>query len=456
MTGRLKSQWKKLLPDAILPDHHHHHQQQQQQQQQEQQQSQQQLEQQQSSSVQDSSSSSGSSSSASTSANSPVTAISSGSDSILSGTGSTLKATKEKLKNIALPSNFRKLRKKFLRYKKEGTDIKEDNTEFEKVAVQQRPARSKKKKQSMLKWKEGAKPIPIEADDSKGKRKPKKKKRQERKKKKLKLSKSLSSELITENEKEQKTMEKEEAETEIEGEEQPFTDSKEEESEFESAFDTIDRKKKEVPSIPAASGNLDTSVGSKTPPGPAQVPSQIPQESTLAYSTVKGSAEFIVPFVNSNQEPVPFATEEATDTRNVSSSSGSQKSDTPSTAPEFDMCDAEPIILSKPACQVLEIIVNKQFFKNAAGSEKENDLIRRYFAGKIPPEHEKDAQRTLEKAVDLAVTRVKSSGINKYLYNFLNNRVMAISLIIDAMKYRKKEFLPEFWNYNRMNKKEPS
>lgn len=120
------------------------------------------------------------------------------------------------------------------------------------------------------------------------------------------------------------------------------------------------------------------------------------------------------------------------------------------------MFDAEPVILSTPACQVLGIIMNKHFFKNAAPSEAGNDLIRMYFAGKIPPGREKDAQETLEKAVGLAVTRVKSCGLSEDLYNFLNNnRAMAISLIIDAMKYRKKEFLPEFWTYDRMSKKEP-
>lgn len=131
-------------------------------------------------------------------------------------------------------------------------------------------------------------------------------------------------------------------------------------------------------------------------------------------------------------------------------------SDTSATTSEFDMFEAEPIILSTPACKLLTIIMNKQFFKNAAASETENDLIRMYFAKKLPPGRERDAQKTLEKAINIAITRAKSSGLSEDLHSFLNmNRAMAISLIIDAMKYRKKEFLPQFWIYDPMSKKEP-
>uniref|UniRef100_A0A0R3RKI9 DUF4806 domain-containing protein n=1 Tax=Elaeophora elaphi TaxID=1147741 RepID=A0A0R3RKI9_9BILA len=427
MAGRLKSQWKKLLPDTVSSD-------QQQQQQQDW--------------TQDSSTSSSSSTtSASPSASSLVTVMAStpGSDSF------GLKATKEKLKNIGLPSNFRKLRKKFLRHKKEGIGSKEENTEFEKVAVQQRPAKSKKKKQNVLKWKEGVKPSPVSVGESKEKKKyqPKKKKRLERKKKKLKLVKSFTAEPITETEKEQKTIEKEEVETEVDTEEQAFTEAKEEDSEFESM---IDRKKKEIPSTSSVGGTSDTSVSSKTPSESSLVPPQIPQEPTPVHPTIKDSEESIAP----SQESAPLAKAGAASTSSMSSTSALQKSDTSSTTLGFDMFDSEPIILSTPACQVLGIIMNKQFFKNAAASETENELIRLYFAGKIPPGREKDAQRTLEKAVSLAVTRVKSSGLSDDLYNFLNNnRLMAISLMIDAMKYRKKDFLPEFWTYDRMNKREP-
>ncbi|VBB31421.1 unnamed protein product, partial [Acanthocheilonema viteae] len=281
--------------------------------------------------------------------------------------------------------------------------------------------------------------------------------------KKLKLTKLLTAEPITETEKEQKTVEKEskitekeEGETEMDAEEQTFTEAKEEESEFESTPDATDRRKKETPSTADTSDTSDTSIGSKTPSESSPAPSQTSQEFTPIYPTIKNSEELIPPLTSSNQEPAPLVTAEAANTSNVSSSSRSQKIDS-STIMGFDMMfDDEPIILSTPACQVLGIIMNQQFFKNAAASETENDLIRMYFAGKIPPGREKDAQKALEKAVNLAVTRVKSSGLSKDLYSFLNNnRVMAISLIIDAMKYRQKEFLPEFWTYNRMSKKEP-
>ncbi|EFO13356.2 hypothetical protein LOAG_15173 [Loa loa] len=144
---------EKLLVDTISSD---------------QQQQQQQQQQEQSSSIRDSSSgssSSGASSNISTPSNSPVTAIANttGSDSF------GLKTTKEKLKIIGLPSNFRKLRMKFSRHRKEAIGTKEENTQFEKVAVQQRPARSKKKKQNVLKWKEGAKPGSVSAEESKEK-----------------------------------------------------------------------------------------------------------------------------------------------------------------------------------------------------------------------------------------------------------------------------------------------
>ncbi|VDK80943.1 unnamed protein product [Litomosoides sigmodontis] len=526
MAGRLKNQWKKLLPDAILPDHHHHHhhhhhhQQQQQQQQQQYEQHQQPS----SPSMQNSSSSSSSSSGgggggssrgsgnstssfASTPANSPAPATASGS-------GLDLKAGREKMRSTGLPSNFRKLRLKFSRYKKEGSGVKEENTEFEKVAVQQRPAKSKKKKQSMLKWKEGVKPIPTTVDGSKQKKKyrPKKKRRRE-KKRKLKLSSETVKEQRSEIEKEQKTetereqkseiekeqktetekerktetekerkiesekeqkttekelktMEKEEAEAEIDAEEQTLTEAREEESEFESTtFDANDMKKKETTSTSGTSGTSDASVGSKTCQESSVVQPQISQEPTLTnqmqqesipvYPTIKNSEEFIAPLMSSSQEPASSFTAEVASMNTISSKDGS-KSDSPSTITEADMMfDTEPIILSTPACQVLGIIMKKQLFKNAAASETENDLIRMYFAGKIPTERQKSAQQILERAVSLAVTRVKSSGLNQDLYNFLNNnRVMAISLIIDAMKYRKKEFLPEFWIYDPMNKKE--
>lgn len=124
MASRLKNPWKKFLADATSSDHQQ--QQQQQEQQQQQQQQEQQQQQQQQSSIPDSSSSS-SSSATSSGANVPANSPLTGSDSF------GLKTTKEKLKIIGLPSNFRKLRMKFLRHKKEATGSKEENTQFEKV-----------------------------------------------------------------------------------------------------------------------------------------------------------------------------------------------------------------------------------------------------------------------------------------------------------------------------------
>ncbi|KAM3721940.1 Elongation factor P-like protein [Dirofilaria immitis] len=181
----------------------------------------------------------------------------------------------------------------------------------------------------------------------------------------------------------------------------------------------------------------------------AEIISTIPSDLSLTSSqdleptsTIKGSQEYITPIITSNQASAYLFAETA--------DTSSYKSDESSITSEYDMMfDTEPVILSTPACQVLNIIRKKQLFKNTTATESENDLIRMYFAGKIPREREKDAQQTLEKAVGLAVTRVKSSGLTEGLYNFLNNnREMAVSLIIDAMKYRKKEFLPEFWNYD--------
>lgn len=226
-------------------------------------------------------------------------------------------------------------------------------------------------------------------------------------------------------------------------------------------------KKKETPLTAGISGTSDTSVGSKiSQESPVVQPQisqqststhQIQQESTPTYPTMKNSEEFIAPLTSANQGPAPLFTAETASVNNTASKNGSKRSDSPSTATEADMMfDSEPIILSTPACQVLGIIMKKQLFKNAAASETENNLIRMYFAGKIPHERQKGAQKVLEKAVGLAVTRVKSSGLSQDLYNFLNNnRVMAISLIIDAMKHRKKEFLPEFWIYDPTSKKEP-
>ncbi|VDO14094.1 unnamed protein product, partial [Brugia timori] len=252
-----------------------------------------------------------------------------------------------------------------------------------------------------MKWKEGTKPNSVSSEEGKEKRKhrPKKMKRQE-KKKKLKLSKSLTAVSPTEIEKEQKTteketktVEKEDTDTEMDTEEQTVTEVKDEESEYEATFDRIDRKKKEVTSVPSGASSM--SVGSKTPSESSLVPSQFIQQST---PTIKGSQEYIVPLISSNQESAYLVAAEVAGTSNISSS-GSHKADS---CPD-DMFDAEPVILSTPACQVLGIIMNKELFKNAAASETENELIRLYFAGKIPPGREKDAQQTLEKAVSLAV-----------------------------------------------------
>ncbi|EJW82366.1 hypothetical protein WUBG_06723, partial [Wuchereria bancrofti] len=294
-----------------------------------------------------------------------------------------------------------------------------------KVAVQQRPARSKKKKQNVLKWKEGTKPNSVSSEEGKEKRKyrPKKTKPQE-KKKKLKLSKPLTAVSPTETEKEQKTteketktVEKEETDTEMDIEEQTVTEAKDEESEFEATFDRIDRKKKEVTSVSSSSS---TSVGSKTPSESSLIPPQFIQQST---PTIKGSQEYIVPLISSNQESAYLVAAEVAGTSNISGN-GSHKGDS---CPSDMMFDAESVILSTPACQVLGIIMNKQLFKNAAASETENELIRLYFAGKIPPGREKDAQETLEKALD--------------------DRRDEIS---------KKEFVPEFWTYDQTNKKQSS
>ncbi|EFO19282.1 hypothetical protein LOAG_09214 [Loa loa] len=267
-------------------------------------------------------------------------------------------------------------------------------------------------------------------------------------------------------------------------EELTATENKDEESELEATVDRSDRKKKEIQSaVPCASGTKEiaapcasgtkeiaapcasgtkeiaapcasgTSVSSKTPLELSLIPPQFTQNST---SRTKGSQEYIVPLISLSPERTLLVAADVAGVSNVSSS-GSHKSDSGSSVtPEFDMFDDEPVILSTPACQVLGIIMNKQFFKNSAASETENNLIRMYFAEKIPPEREKDAREALEKAVSLAVTRVKSSGLSEDLYSFLNNnRAMAISLMIDAMKYRKKEFVPEFWIYDRTNKNEP-
>lgn len=121
--------------------------------------------------------------------------------------------------------------------------------------------------------------------------------------------------------------------------------------------------------------------------------------------------------------------------------------------PSVMLDDDEPIILSAPACQVLEIIRLNGLFSTTAGTEQDNELIRSFFAGKAR-DRECDAYRAIEKAVDLAVTRVKSMELTSNLYNFLTfNRDNAISLMIDAMKYRKKDFLPDFWDLDRMPKK---
>uniref|UniRef100_A0A915PZ13 Uncharacterized protein n=1 Tax=Setaria digitata TaxID=48799 RepID=A0A915PZ13_9BILA len=475
MINRIKSPWKKIFSDTALTD----------------QQQQQQSAIHDSGSVSPCTSSGGSSSTSSSSISVAIattsastsgishtttaTAITSGSDS------SNLKTTKEKTKIISVSSNFRKLRKKLLRNKKETADGKEENTEFEKVAVRQRPARSKKKSKSALKWKEGMKPVdrPSSAEENKEKKKyrPKKKKRKIKKQKKLKSSKSftstldeklIASEAESETEKEPKQGEKDlkmterdETETETEADELPNTEAKDDEfepesarNETENAAKTADKKKKE----PRSSG---TSMPPARSPKSPDLPLSIIHETGPSSACLKESEEYITPLISTpNHKPTFLVAAEtaASCTSCTASSSISHKSNNGSTtASEYEMMlDLEPIILSTPACQVLGIIMKKQLFKNAAPTEAENDLIRMYFAGKIPPGRAKDAQETLEKAVDLAVTRVKSSGISEDLYQFLNNnRLMAISLMIDAMKYRKEEFLPEFWNYDRKNKKEP-
>ncbi|VDO49994.1 unnamed protein product [Onchocerca flexuosa] len=187
--------------------------------------------------------------------------------------------------------------------------------------------------------------------------------------------------------------------------------------------------KKEIPSTTDADNITPPVISSYLLPTSSQ---------NVEKTIIKGSEEYITPIITSNYIPVVCVAAETAGT----SSNGSRRDGISITSD----IDAEEVILSTPACQVLEIIIKKQLFKNAA-TESENDLIRMYFAGKIPPGRGKEAQEILERAVRLAVTRVKTSGLTEELYSFLNNnREMAISLMIDAMKYRKKEFLPEFWS----------
>ncbi|VDK67189.1 unnamed protein product [Gongylonema pulchrum] len=117
--------------------------------------------------------------------------------------------------------------------------------------------------------------------------------------------------------------------------------------------------------------------------------------------------------------------------------------------------DDEPVIVSGPACQALEIIRAKGLLNSGAKTERENEIIRLYFAGKGAREQEQEAHHAIEKAIDLAVTRAKSeAGITGSLYDFLTyNRSNAIALMIDAMKYRKKDFLPDVWDIDRTPKK---
>lgn len=212
-----------------------------------------------------------------------------------------------------------------------------------------------------------------------------------------------------------------------------------------SIFLRNDRKKTEITGI---STNNSTTIGTKISPPPPPASSPVPPVSH--ESANKGSQEYIPPFISSinsvYMQPIGICT------NSPSHHGDSPPIATTTTETNWVNNDAEPVLVSKQACQVLEIIMRKQYFKNAAATETENELIRLYFAGKIPIGREREAQQILEKAVNLAVTRVKTSGLTPDLYHFLNrNRDNAISLIIDAMKNRKKEFLPDFWIYNRTN-----
>ncbi|VDM96129.1 unnamed protein product [Thelazia callipaeda] len=360
-------------------------------------------------------------------------------DGIITTAATAASAVESSLKSLEdkATSHFRKTRLKFLKTKT-IVDEKEEKTQFEKVAVRQRPARSKNRSRNALKWKEGVKP-PKTAKHSAGKKKKHKKKRHRKQKKpsedKLETTKNVES-VVEEHEKEVKTVEREKTETEPELDLIDDQSGGELGSNEESEEDGIDGKKKDAPK----------------PSSLATYPSEPTGVLEFSYlDTGKGSAEFVTPAIMPDQEPIFWV---AAKTAAVTGSSSSifQSNDTNSTeesetktSEEDPTYESEPIILSGPACHALNLIMKKDLFKNSANSEAENDLIRQYFAGRVPPERTNAAQETLQRAVELAITRLKSGGVSAELYQFLSNRSVAVSLMIDAMKYRKKDFLPLIW-----------
>lgn len=110
------------------------------------------------------------------------------------------------------------------------------------------------------------------------------------------------------------------------------------------------------------------------------------------------------------------------------------------------MVDDEVIILSKPACSVLRKINKRNLLANCGLTENENDLIRNYFNHKLKGEDCVKAVNLLKKAINLAITKIKFSGdLTNTQYVFLDNRTVAIDMMVDVMMYKKEEYLPTVW-----------
>ncbi|MFH4980132.1 hypothetical protein AB6A40_006841 [Gnathostoma spinigerum] len=102
----------------------------------------------------------------------------------------------------------------------------------------------------------------------------------------------------------------------------------------------------------------------------------------------------------------------------------------------------EYVVISDDACKVLQIIKDEDLFYDTISSS-DCDLLKLFFAEKISMDER--VSHAIFQALEQAIDKVRKKELDKAMKEFLSNKYEACNLLLEALKAKKEEYVPSYW-----------